>query len=233
MKFVKNETFGCESVTSGALHKIAKMQNLSNPIKVPVRLTGLSGSGDKGMCHTNCLLMADLYGGKVLSGFSLDGGVGDHSWISGHSVWITPEGSAVCITTHGYAKKYNITTLNFIPLWVHESDDIKSFFEDNKPINVPQNYIMKNRDWVMTVVPEEGEAFVDFMTYQSRGNKKQFLKGLMKEGVFGNTKDSLIRALQSNEKHIGFCKFDWFVRESKKNNLKFLNDKSPRLAEVA
>jgi len=71
-------------------------------LSVPKRKRGLTSSGIKSECHRNVALLTKTFGGKHVKGFSC-------SWKTGsgptivykfifHSVWVTPEGKAVCPT---------------------------------------------------------------------------------------------------------------------------------------
>lgn len=133
MKLIENKTFGCETVTSGVLSKFAKTHGLPSPIKVPIRTKGLTGSGDRLKCHINALVLAYRYGGTVLTGFH---GVGsnkeesdlDYSVLCSHSVWVTPEGNAVCPTLHNETDK-DPRGFEFIPCFESDEFAVRAFFE--------------------------------------------------------------------------------------------------------
>lgn len=105
MKKVKKlsfNKFGCEIASAKSLErKLAKKLNLQYKIEVPIRQKGLSSKGLRLKCLPNVANMVRKYGGRVAIGLIYR----DFSGIpqfGRHSVWITPEGKAVCITKQNY-----------------------------------------------------------------------------------------------------------------------------------
>jgi hypothetical protein len=229
MKFVKNEKFGCEVSKREHLIRFAKSQGLPEPILVPIRRKGLSGSGDHNQCHTNSLLMADRYGGRVLTGLSLSILGPNSACVVGHSVWVSPEGHAVCLTGNSGATFPNPDDCtDFIPLWVYDEDECREFFEENKVLRVPADYVLtSDMSHIEVEGTTQGDLVVRFLSDASRNQRKSFLKTNKK--WVGSGRGSLRRYLTSN-RNSKIVHYQWFLETQKKN---FLRGKSPRLAEVA
>jgi len=228
MKFVKNETFGCEVSKREHLIRFAKSQGLPDPILVPIRRKGLSGSGDPRQCHTNSLLMADRYGGRVLTGLCLSFVGTNSTFVVGHSVWVSPEGHAVCLTTNSSVKNLLKDHVDFIPLWVYDEDECREFFEENKVLRVPTDYVLtSDMSHVDVEGTTEGLQVVRFLDDASRNQRKSFLK--TNKELVGSGRGSLRRYLTNNRSSKS-VQYQWFLENCKTN---FLRGKSPRLAEVA
>ena len=115
-------------ITNEDLHpkklKILKQLGLPLPIRVPIRMRGLSSKGTYKRCHNNVIKMVQKYGGKRLVGHEVipyKRGLE----VLDHSVWITPENKIVCITKENYSK--NIIKrgyLVFLPREVDEAPEI-------------------------------------------------------------------------------------------------------------
>lgn len=119
-----NETkmFGCEIEKSVPqyIKDYAEKLNLGAFIRVPIRTKGLTGSGESFKCHYNVSALTKRYGGQWLRGYGVctykDGNtysVGNNrrsvetTQFIFHSVWITPEGNAVCVSNN-YAGRFDI-----------------------------------------------------------------------------------------------------------------------------
>ena len=82
------------------------------PIRVPVRMNGISSKGDRMMCHHNVKKIVRRYGGKRLVGHEIQSwrDASDNALIIDgfcHSVWITPESKVVCICKSNYGEHDN------------------------------------------------------------------------------------------------------------------------------
>ncbi|MDP7280509.1 MAG: hypothetical protein QGG39_11590, partial [Candidatus Poribacteria bacterium] len=122
--------------------RFLRKHGLKNTISVPVRKSGLTGSGKANQCHSNVYKLVKVYGGKQLLGFGtniarsvyLDGtdklpthlgfqGTPDTLKLYWHSVWITPEGKAVDVTSDdSRAISYTEDAITFIPCHVLTGD---------------------------------------------------------------------------------------------------------------
>ena len=106
-----NETkmFGCEIEKSVPpyIKDFAEKLNLDTFIRVPIRTKGLTGSGDAFHCHYNASALTKRWGGQWLRGYSVftydkcetQNTMPQTKFIY-HSVWITPEGNAVCVSNN-------------------------------------------------------------------------------------------------------------------------------------
>jgi hypothetical protein len=125
------EMFGCEIVKDlpNSLRDYLKLVDLDVVIKVPVtNHEVLTGSGDKGDCHTNSSLLSLSVGGNRLYGFtlfqwgkSLSDGFKENITLHSHSVWITPEGKTRCVTD--YHLDCERTEILFIPIGLNDFED--------------------------------------------------------------------------------------------------------------
>jgi len=129
----ETKMFGCEIVRDTVPNYVREMKEklgLGEIIKVPIRTEGLTGSGKSFKCHHNSSALVERWGGQRLTGYSVfvyPEGNGDgltpygHTQLSFHSVWITPEGSAVCVSNN-YDNDESITYdegyILFIPFGV-------------------------------------------------------------------------------------------------------------------
>lgn len=125
--------YGCESANIDLPKKVVRFlrtQKLTNPIVVPCRQNGLTSSGTRNECHQNVTRLVVAFGGKALRGYAISVRKDRQPFglklkgqpyldIIFHSVWITPEGKAVDVTTYGSGKKESII---FIPLGEYELD---------------------------------------------------------------------------------------------------------------
>ena len=230
MKFVKNENFGCEPSKKEHLVRFANSQGLPDPIKVPIRRSGVSGSGDPHQCHTNSLLMADRYGGRVLVGLGFSSEHPNSIVVVGHSVWISPEGKAVCLTLNSSNPQIRVANVDFIPLWVYDEDDFREFFEENKELRVPSDYLVTS-DLSHLAVPSASIGF-ELGQYLSKGTRNQRRQLLKKnKDLVGSGRGSVLRQTIDPRSHKSpAIDFKWFLETQEQN---FLRGKSSRLAEVA
>ena len=121
-KDVDLENYGCEKANvplPKEVFRLLKSNRVKNAITVRCRNTGMTGSGMFNECHRNVAKLVKSYGGKHLMGFSVTLGTGvygnglksepllistdkrpDIVRLQWHSVWVTPEGCAVDVTTY-------------------------------------------------------------------------------------------------------------------------------------
>jgi len=136
------EMFGCEIVRDipNFLRDYLKLVDLDVVIKVPVsNHDHLTGSGEKGDCHTNSSCLSLSVGGNRLYGFtlfqwgkSLSDDFKENITLMSHSVWITPEGKTRCVTD--YDLDYEKTKILFIPLGLNDFED--SFKVKNRSVDL-------------------------------------------------------------------------------------------------
>lgn len=148
--YVENENevtsnYGCEVAKLSVPKQVSRFlrkHGLKNTISVPVRKSGLTGSGKANQCHSNVYKLVKVYGGKQLLGFGvntarslyLDGtdklpthlqwqDTPDTLRLYWHSVWITPEGKAVDVTSDdSRAISSTEDAITFIPCHVLTGD---------------------------------------------------------------------------------------------------------------
>ena len=200
MKLVENKTYGCETVTSGDLPKFAKTHGFTNPIRVPVRIKGLTGSGAVNECHTNSLTLAYRYGGSVVTGFVLPSGLTPNNWrhqvLFGHSVWITPEGNAVCPTLHHDTVASSEGFFEFVPCVEHDEVAIRDFFENDGELLLIQDvhYSASDASYILAGGLDAIKHFqrMGLLNRLSNNDWKRFIKNQTKTGYAG-TKDSPLR----------------------------------------
>ena len=112
--------------------KMLKQLGLPMPIRVPIRMRGLSSKGTSRFCHNNVTNMVDRYGGKRLVGHTIE----SYKWgleVLDHSVWITPEHKVVCITKGNYSKEIvDNGYVVFLPREIDQTPDtlVKNFYYD-------------------------------------------------------------------------------------------------------
>ena len=141
MKKVTNEIIKNEVLKNIMIENL----NLPNPIIVECRRIGLKSKGVPHECHTNVAKMVSAYGGHQLIGY----GIGeDRSLLNfcSHSVWLNPEGRAVCLTLgDDQCRK-----LVFIPMFVMNQSEIIEFFSsDTQRIKTLTSFIANTRgNWM-------------------------------------------------------------------------------------
>jgi len=133
------------------------------PIKVPVRLNGKTGRGVFKGCHSNVATLVERIGGKAVRGYMLSRIVNQPMtafiW---HSVWQTPEGKLVDVTTSSTKEYRDISEITFIPVVTFDPSKKDYWFiqdfivyddrhkgliirdEENFDQNVPFNYLKKH-----------------------------------------------------------------------------------------
>ena len=222
LKIVEKGTYGCETVASGVIKKFAKTHKLADPILVPIRLGGLTGSGDAQQCHTNALILAYRYGGFVLNGYYTDRLLGKteskHSVLWGHSVWVTPEGNAVCPTSHNI--KSNETHVQFIPCIKHDWNTVRDFFENGASPIVCRNIVFSWVDdsYVLALHGEENDQ-VGSYTKMTKIQWKRVLKSLTKKGLAGKKKNPLRNTLLTKRSFKSDVTLEWLLEEKKQDFL--------------
>mgnify|MGYP003344311054 CR=1 FL=1 len=110
---VIQDQFGCSQNTQD-LGKECHFQydnpHMKNALNVPVRYKGLTSSGIQLMCHWNVINLVYHYGGYRLGGYCVqrcpDLGI---TFFQHHSVWVTPENRAVCVTSENYGADMNMS----------------------------------------------------------------------------------------------------------------------------
>lgn len=123
----ETEMFGCEIDKSVPQHikDYAETLNLGEFIRVPIRKKGLTGSGESFNCHHNSSAITKCKGGQWLRGYTvLQTGERDSSVnvkfdaieFLYHSVWITPEGNAVCVSNNYFGEFKDLDHILFIPV---------------------------------------------------------------------------------------------------------------------
>ena len=133
--------FGCEIEKSipNYVRDFADKKGLGEFIRVPIRTKGLTGSGYSFKCHFNVAGLVSWKGGKVLKGYSVfqdEGGETvdrtplGHTQFTYHSVWITPEGNAVCVSNN-YEEREDIEkdfdNILFIPIGIGQIEELGYF----------------------------------------------------------------------------------------------------------
>jgi len=136
------EMFGCEIVKDlpNSLRDYLKLVDLDVVIKVPItNHEVLTGSGEKGDCHTNSSVLSLSVGGHRLYGFSLfqwgkslSDDFKENITLVSHSVWITPEGKTRCVTD--YELDYEKTEILFIPIGLNDFEP--SFKVKNRSVDL-------------------------------------------------------------------------------------------------
>jgi len=102
--------FGCDiadmDIPKDVERAMVKLGLGKRVLNVPKRKNGLTSSGKISECHSNVALLVKEFRGKHLRGFMIDTYEKCHPKLGNitffvfmwHSVWITPEGNAVCAT---------------------------------------------------------------------------------------------------------------------------------------
>lgn len=222
MKIIGKKLYGCEKIASGYLAKFAKTHKLPNPILVPIRTKGLTGSGDAQQCHTNALVLAYRYGGTVLNGYYTDSLIGqndsNYSLLWGHSVWVTPEGNAVCPTAHN--TRFNEKYIRFIPCFEHDENAIRDFFQKGAAPIICRSIMFSLTDasYVLAIDGEE-DSQVDGFTRMTKIKRKQIIKNLAKKGLAGTKNNPLRSALLTEPSFATDVTLEWFMNEHKKDFL--------------
>ena len=112
--------------------KMLKQLGLPMPIRVRIRMRGLSSKGTPKRCHNNVVKMVQRYGGKRLVGHTIESNKGRLEVLD-HSVWITPENKIVCITKGNYSKEIvDKGYVVFLPREIDETPNtlVKNFYYD-------------------------------------------------------------------------------------------------------
>ena len=103
----QTEMFGCEieREVPTFLRDFCDEVGLGEFIKVP---TGKEGFpiGVMGKCHPNVYALTKRIGGEMLRGYIINPLPNERYCLFYHSVWITPEGNAVCITDVDLGNEY-------------------------------------------------------------------------------------------------------------------------------
>jgi len=126
--------YGCELATvdlpNDVKRGLTKLGLGTRFLTVPKRKNGLTSSGKPHECHRNVAMLVENFGGKHLKGFCLNRVVKlvDETTIFKfiwHSVWVTPEGKAICPTM----MEGDLDALVFIP--VHEWTPVLDFYGED------------------------------------------------------------------------------------------------------
>jgi hypothetical protein len=116
------KTFGCEVINTESCpdYRFLLRDGHRTILKVPVRKSGITSWGKAFCCHFNCNTLLHWVGGKVLRGYWIHK-TGSEYKLDFHSVWITPEGRAVCVTR--YPGDENRDFRLFVPIYESSLDD--------------------------------------------------------------------------------------------------------------
>ena len=221
MKIVENENYGCETVPSCHLTKFTKKHKLANPILVPVRRRGLSGSGEPRQCHTNALLLAYRYGGTVLTGYwsSCEESELKNKVLCSHSVWVTPEGNAVCPTAHNV--HHANESIPFVPCFEHDENAVRNFFKSRTPLTVLEDITYCETDWSYQIKlrGEDGNWQMKILNQMNAKTRKSALKNLIKKGLAGSRTTPVRSSLICNPSFRGRIDLDWYFKNGNTNYL--------------
>lgn len=214
MKIVEDEKFGCETVETGYFAKFAQTHKLADPIRVPIRIGGLTGAGDLNQCHTNALILAYRYGGSVLSGLAACAFSDTFKLAMGHSIWITPEGNAVCPTAHNWGCGRHFA---LIPCWEHNYNEIRDFFESNMVLKNLKNVMFKKDGECHAVDdPKVAVRVESVLNSLSRKRRKLAIKKLVQNGFSCSKSKPLRHSLSTNKNFHFHINFDWFYETQNK-----------------
>lgn len=217
MKLVEDKKYGCEKVATGSFAQFAREQKLADPIRVPIRARGLTGSGDPNQCHTNALILAYRYGGGVLCGLaeeSLFPYKFPFGIAVGHSVWITPEGNAVCPTAHNWDRGGDF---ELIPCWEHNYEAIRAFFESNIKFKHPTDIMFKkNGEYYAVDNVHDGIELGENLEKFPRNQRRAAIKLLTKERLAGSKSKPLRDSFIKNNNFYPPLDFDWFCKTQNK-----------------
>ena len=136
-KIETKNTFGCE-VSNDYIPKnqmeLLRKIGLQNIIKVKRRKNGMTSSMKPKGCHSNVRILVEQFGGKQLVGYGICEEGKRPFRIYYHSVWITPEGNAVCITDVDLGNEYL-----FLPIGLG--------LISLKPISISPLEVSMGEDW--------------------------------------------------------------------------------------
>jgi hypothetical protein len=170
-----------------------RQMGMTDVYKVPIRKTGLTGSGHEGECHDNVAKIQAVYGGKSVKGFFIYRDTMTKKTTSqkkkvfrfvSHSVWLTPEGKLADVT-YGWVKNdvdYIIEGCDLNTIWfspVVSFDCQKTYYHTLGNYIVPKNY-KKFGLWVETDRLESGQwnkIHTDFCESISKKNHIYDLNG--------------------------------------------------------
>ena len=110
----ETKMYGCDiekSVPQFLRRFVDKILGLEEMIRVPIRTKGLTGSGKKNECHQNVLGLVKRYGGQQLRGYLVNMFENHLISLVSHTVWITPEGKGVDVTSNSYENINPLFTL--------------------------------------------------------------------------------------------------------------------------
>ena len=107
--------YGCKKIDISGIKRYRSLviAGYKFILEVPKRTTGMTAFGKAHACHTNCQALLYEIGGKILRGYALQE-EGDMIQFMFHSVWVSPEGKAVCVTRYGIDDPEFV---RFIPLY--------------------------------------------------------------------------------------------------------------------
>ena len=111
-------------------HGLRKLADLGlKPIRVPIRMNGISSQGEYMQCHWNVKKIVRRYGGKRLIGQEIAHFKEcDSIEAFCHSVWITPEQKVVCISKSNY--KGDELKKGYIVFVARQIDEIPNILND-------------------------------------------------------------------------------------------------------
>jgi len=110
----ETKMYGCDiekSVPQFLRRFVDKILGLEEMKRVPIRTKGLTGSGKKNECHQNVLGLVKRFGGQQLRGYMVNMFEYHHISLVFHTVWITPEGKCVDVTSNSFENIYPLTTV--------------------------------------------------------------------------------------------------------------------------
>lgn len=127
--------FSCEVINTGLVREYAFLRRGGHNeiLKVPVRKNGITSWGRAYRCHFNCNILLHWVGGKILRGYMIKK-TGTAYKLDYHSVWINPEGRAVCVTR--YPDDAGVDYRLFLPIDESSVDDPFVIYPDIDVIKV-------------------------------------------------------------------------------------------------
>ena len=155
------EMFGCEIVRTlpNYVNDFIKQIGLGVVIKVPVQdKKGLTGSGEIRQCHRNSRMMSLAIGGHRLLGYcvkltSYFTNPTGACRLFDHSVWISPEGKAKCVTDYSGGDEGFVDDRNeilFLPISLNQLERLLGFALNEFIITEKEN---------STVLEYDGEKY--------------------------------------------------------------------------
>ena len=204
-----NRDFGLKKVRPPKKYRqFMNQMGMRDVYEVPIRKTGMTGSGMKGECHDNVSKIQSVYGGKVVTGFVIcrdtvideirPGEVNVFRFMS-HSVWMTPEGKLVDVTL-GWIKDdvaHMVDGCDLDSIWfspVVSYDSLKTYYRGVGNYILPKNYKTKGLLLETDVLGRGGWQKIHIY----------FSKSLNKNNHIFNLKGPYFEVIDSQSKQGGF-----------------------------